>query len=99
MRKFAYKILVLFLLISFTTEISVPVFCKDGTVCLSMNCDESDEKKDGDKKEKEEDVKDKITSSLKLFSLSTIIRDFHLQDDCIKTLGYLSLPEIPPDQV
>jgi predicted lipid-binding transport protein (Tim44 family) len=99
MRKLVYKILVLILIISFTAEIATPLFrnyCPDS---LLMETQETDEKKDNDKKEKEEETKDKSLSNIKFFSLIEIVTDFHLKNDLENTLGFLSLPEMPPDQV
>jgi hypothetical protein len=97
MRKLLFKILVLVLFISYTVEITTPLFRNDSSVSLLMGTEDSDEKKDNDKKEKEENVKDKISSSAKLLSSTEMVTDFYLKNDLIKTLGFLSLPEMPPD--
>ncbi len=99
MRKLVYKILVLVLLFSFTVEIATP-FCRNfSSVNLLMETQEADEKKDNDKKEKEEEAKDKISSNIKFLSLIEIVTDFYLKNDLIKTLSFLSFHERPPDQV
>jgi hypothetical protein len=97
MRKLIFKILVLVLFISYNVEITTPLFRNDSSVSLLMGTEDSDEKKDNDKKEKEENVKDKISSSAKLLSSTEMATDFYLKNDLIKTLGFLSLPEMPPD--
>ncbi len=97
MRKLMYKIMVLVLLISFTVEIATPLFNSYSSVSLLMDTQDADEKKDNDKKEKEENGKDKISSAAKLLSSIEMATDFYLQNDLIKTLGFLSLPEMPPD--
>ncbi len=63
-----------------------------------MDTQEADEKKDNEKKEKEEEVKDKGLSNIKLLPLIENVPDFYLKNDLVKTLGFLSLPEMPPDQ-
>jgi hypothetical protein len=98
MRKLVYKILILLLLISFTVEIATPLFRNDSSVSLLMGAEDSDEKKDNDKKEKEEDVKDRSSSVIKFISSIETVTDFCLKNDLIETLGFLSLPEMPPDQ-
>jgi hypothetical protein len=64
-----------------------------------MDTKEADEKKDNDKKEKGEDGKDKVPSNIKILPLIEIATDFYLKNDLVNTLGFLSLPEMPPDQV
>lgn len=64
-----------------------------------MDTKEADEKKDNDKKEKGEDGKDKVSSNIKTLPLIEIATDFYLKNDLVNTLGFLSLPEMPPDQV
>ncbi|MBL0131074.1 MAG: hypothetical protein IPP43_08030 [Chitinophagaceae bacterium] len=97
MRKFIYKILVLILLISFTVEIATPLFRNYSSVSLLMDTQEADEKKTM-RKRKEEEVKDKGLSNIKLLPLIENVPDFYLKNDLVKTLGFLSLPEMPPDQ-
>jgi hypothetical protein len=99
MRKLVYKILVLVLLISFTVEVTTPLFGSYSSVGMIMETQEADEKKDTDKKEKEEEIKDKSSSNIKLLSLIEIFTDFYLKNDLVNTLGFLSLPDMPPDQV
>jgi hypothetical protein len=98
MQKLVFKILILLLLISYTVEIATPLFRNDGSVSLLMGAEDSDEKKDNDKKEKEEDVKDRGSSAIKFISSIETVTDFCLKNDLIETLGFLSLPEMPPDQ-
>jgi hypothetical protein len=93
-----YKILVLVLLISFTVEMSIPLFRNFNAVGLLMDTQGTDEKKDNDKKEKEGEAKDKWLSSIKLPSLLEIGTDFFLKNDLVKSLDFLSLPEMPPDR-
>lgn len=99
MRKLIYKILVLVLLISFTAEIATPIFRNYNSVSLLMDTQDANEKNDNDKKEKEEEIKDKVSSNTKFLPLIEIVTDFYLKNDLVKTLGFLSLPEMPPEQV
>ncbi len=98
MRNIGCKILVLVLLISFTVEMSIPLFRNINSVSMLMDTQEADEKKDNDKKEKEDEAKDKFASGIKLFSLIEIVTDFYQKNDLIKTLSFFSFPEMPPDQ-
>jgi hypothetical protein len=63
-----------------------------------METQEADEKKDNDKKEKEEESKDKSSLNIKMLPVIEIVTDFYLKNDFVKTLGFLLLPEMPPDQ-
>jgi len=98
MRKLICKILVLVLLISFSVEVTTPLFRNNSAVSLLMDTQEADEKKDNDKKEKEGEAKDKFLLNIKLLSLIEIGTDFYLKNDLVKSLDFLSLPEMPPDQ-
>lgn len=98
MRELVYKILVLLLLISFTVELTTPLFRIYSSVGLLMETQDADEKKDNDKKEKEDEAKDKCPSGIKLFALVEIVTYFYQKNHFIKTLSFLSLPEMPPDQ-
>ena len=94
-----YKILVLILLISFTVEIAAPLFQDNSSVSLLIGTQDLDEKKDNEKKEKEEGIKDKNTSNENFLPLIEIVTDFYLKNDLVNTMSFLSLPEMPPDQV
>ena len=98
MLKIVRKIVVLVLLSSFTVEVTIPIFRKINSVSLQMDAQEADENKDNDKKEKEGAAKDKCLSTIKFLSLIEIGTDFYLKNDLVKNLGFLSLPEMPPDQ-
>jgi hypothetical protein len=63
-----------------------------------MGSQDPDEKKDNEKKEKEEENKDKNSSISNFLPLIEMVTDFYLKNDLINTLGFLSLPEMPPDQ-
>jgi hypothetical protein len=92
-----YKILVLILLISFTVEIATPLLRNYSTVSLLMETQETDEKKDNEKKE--EKIKDKNSVNTNFLLSIEMVTDFYLKNDLVNTLGFLSLPEMPPDQV
>jgi len=98
MRKLICKFLVLVLLFSFSVEITTLLFRNNSVVSLQMDTQETDEKKDNDKKENEGKALDKWFSNIKLLSLIEIGTDFYLKNDFVKSLDFLSLPEIPPDQ-
>ena len=93
-----FKILVLVLLISFTVELSIPIFHNFNTVSLLMDAQEADEKKDTDKKEKEAESIEKSLPAIKSLIIIEIGTDFYLKNDLGKTPGFLTLPEMPPDQ-
>jgi len=99
MSKLVYKILVLILLISFTTELTTPLCRNYKSVSLLIETQEADEKKDYEKKEKEEEAKDKNLSNIKFLPLKEFGTDFYLKNDLVNTLGFLSLPDMPPDQL
>jgi len=97
MRKFIYKALVLTLFISFTAEIGTPLIRDYNTFSFSTSTQDSDEKNDNEKKE--EEMKDKNSSNINFLPPKEMITDFYLKNDLANTLGFLSLPEMPPDHV
>jgi hypothetical protein len=90
MRKLVYKILVLILLISFNVEITSPFFRDNNSFSLAVETQDTDEKKE---------VKDKNSSNTNFLPLIEMVTDFYLKNDLVNTLGFLSLHEMPPDQV
>lgn len=98
MQKFMFKILVLVLLISFSVEMSIPLLSNINSLSLVMDPQEADEKKETDKKEKDGEAKEKCLSAIKSLIVIEIGTDFYLKNDLVKTPGFLSLPEMPPDQ-
>lgn len=99
MRKFVYKILVLILLVSFTVEIATPFFRDYSPFSLILGSQDSDEKKENEKKEKEEKIKDRNSLNTNFLPLIERGIGFYLKNDFVNTLVFLSLPEMPPDQV
>jgi hypothetical protein len=98
MGKLFYKILALILLISFTTEIVTPLFPDSSSISLLIESQDLDEKKENEKKEKEEEIKDRNSSNSNFLPLIEMVTDFYLKNELVNTLGFLSLPDMPPDQ-
>jgi hypothetical protein len=96
MPKLVFKILMLILLISFSVEIATPLG-NFSSVCLQMEGEETDEKKDNEKNESE--TKDKRLSNIKYLSSIQVCSDFCLSREPENTPGFLSMPDMPPDQV
>ena len=92
MMKLVYKIMVLILLFSITAEITTPFFSDYNSFSLIMETQDTDEKK-------EKEVKDKNSSNTNFLPLIEMVTDFYLKNDLVNTLGFLSLHEMPPDQV
>ena len=92
MMKLVYKIMVLILLFSITAEITTPFFSDYNSFSLIMETQDTDEKK-------EKEVKDKNSSNTNFLPLIEMGTDFYLKNDFVSTLGFLSLHEMPPDQV
>jgi hypothetical protein len=97
MRKVVSKILIVFLLISYVSEITVSAFAHIPPVCTIADGDDSEDKKEEEKKEKEEN-KEKISSFSFPIMLAIISENTLLRNHFFKNSTFLSLPEIPPDQ-
>ena len=99
MSKLVYKILLLILLISFTTELTTPLFRNYNSISLLMETQETDEKKDKEKKDKEEEITDKNSLNTNSLQLIKVVTDFYLKNDPGSALIFLSLLDMPPDQL
>jgi hypothetical protein len=99
MKKQFIKLLVIIILSSFTAETALVVFDKSVTEISATTDKKDSEKNTEEEKAEKETEKDKINYAYRqrlqnVFKLKHT--GLHL---CITTSAYLSLPEIPPDQI
>ena len=95
MRILVSKILFIFLIISFSTELAVTAFANNDPVYSMMGGDESEDKKEEKKKEKEE-KKDYISFQCSIVIFTSISDNIFLRNIFFKNSAFNSLPEIPP---